>query len=131
MVIWLTFRHQDLRITALLRVAVLDGGYPAWQAEGLPIDNEPVEDEPVDAAAQAAASPPASTSYPAKLQVATFFSMSCIYACMQPQCECQRYDRDHWKTTRAKTACKEDVLVHVIDAGLEQVDLQCVLYRRG
>ncbi|CAL8463926.1 g3461 [Coccomyxa elongata] len=69
--VWWTFRafgHE--------RVAVLDGGFPAWQAEGLPIDSKPVEDDTVDAAAQAAARPPASISYPAKLQEGLVRSMA-------------------------------------------------------
>lgn len=69
--VWWTFRafgHE--------RVTVLDGGYPAWQAEGLPIESDPVDDDTVDAAAQAAASSPASTSYPAKLQEGLVRSMA-------------------------------------------------------
>ncbi|EIE18910.1 rhodanese domain-containing protein [Coccomyxa subellipsoidea C-169] len=61
--VWWTFRafgHD--------RVAVLDGGYPAWKAGGHPLDSDPVDDGAVDGAAQAAANPPASTKYPAKLQ---------------------------------------------------------------
>ena len=53
----------------ICRVAVLDGGFPAWTAEGFPIDTSPVSEEEVDAAASAARGPATSTSYPAKLRV--------------------------------------------------------------
>ena len=52
------------------RVAVLDGGFPAWQAKGYPVDSEGVSDAEVDAAAHAARqSKPSQARYPAKLQV--------------------------------------------------------------
>ena len=51
------------------RVSVLDGGFPAWVAEGFPVATEEVSSEEVDAAAVAARSPNPSGSYPAKLQV--------------------------------------------------------------
>ncbi len=51
------------------RVAVLDGGLPAWKAQGLPVDESPVTDDVLEAPAAAAANPPASTKYRAKLQV--------------------------------------------------------------
>ena len=52
------------------RVAVLDGGFPAWQAKGYPIDSEAVSNADVDAAAHAARQSTSSSSrYQAKLQV--------------------------------------------------------------
>ncbi len=52
------------------RVAVLDGGFPAWQAKGYPVDSEAVSDADVDAAAHAARQSKSSQArYPAKLQV--------------------------------------------------------------
>jgi 3-mercaptopyruvate sulfurtransferase SseA len=51
------------------RVAVLDGGLPAWKAEGYPLDTADVSEDEVDAAAAAARQPGASGRYPAKLQV--------------------------------------------------------------
>ena len=52
------------------RVAVLDGGFPAWQANDYPVDSETLSDAEVDAAAYAARqSPPRPSRYPAKLQV--------------------------------------------------------------
>ena len=50
------------------RVAVLDGGYPAWAAKGLPkeIDSVPAED--IEAPGRAAQSPPAQIAYKAVLQ---------------------------------------------------------------
>ena len=51
------------------RVSVLDGGFPAWTAEGFPVDTQAASEEEVDAAAAAARSPNASGAYPAKLQV--------------------------------------------------------------
>jgi 3-mercaptopyruvate sulfurtransferase SseA len=56
------------------RVAVLDGGYPSWKAGGHPIDSITLDNGEVDAPAQAAANPPASTRYPAELQVASLLS---------------------------------------------------------
>lgn len=58
-----------VNILVMCRVAVLDGGYPAWKAQGLPIDSSPVSNADVEGPAQAARNPPASTSYTAKLQV--------------------------------------------------------------
>lgn len=52
------------------RVAVLDGGFPAWQAKGYPVDSEAVSDADVDAGAHAARQSKSSQArYPAKLQV--------------------------------------------------------------
>jgi len=50
------------------RVAVLDGGYPAWAAKGLPkeIDSVPAED--TEAPGRAAQSPPGQAAYKAVLQ---------------------------------------------------------------
>ncbi|CAL5226222.1 g9064 [Coccomyxa viridis] len=51
------------------RVAVLDGGFPAWQAKDYPVDSEAVSDADVDAAAHAARQSKSSQArYPAKLQ---------------------------------------------------------------
>ena len=49
-------------------MAVLDGGYPAWAARGLPkeIDSVPAED--VEAPGEAAQSSPGNVSYKATLQ---------------------------------------------------------------
>jgi thiosulfate/3-mercaptopyruvate sulfurtransferase len=52
------------------RVAVLDGGFPAWQAKGYPIDSESVGDADIEAAVHAARQSPGSPHrYQAKLQV--------------------------------------------------------------
>lgn len=50
------------------RVAVLDGGYPAWQAAGFEIDAAVLEEEEINAAAKSAQNPPADTTYKAHLQ---------------------------------------------------------------
>lgn len=42
------------------RVAVLDGGLPAWKAAGGEVETTPVEDAAIHAAAEALRSPPAS-----------------------------------------------------------------------
>ena len=55
-------------------VSVLDGGLPAWQSAGLPLEEGPASEETVDAPAKAAADAAASSSsappprYPASLQ---------------------------------------------------------------
>lgn len=59
-------------VTTLLlagRVSVLDGGFPAWAADGLPVDSSPVPDDQLSAAGRAATSSPASTHYRAELNV--------------------------------------------------------------
>eukprot|EP00884_Botryococcus_braunii_P018921 jgi/Botrbrau1/5712/Bobra.0071s0043.1 len=61
--VWWTFRtfgHKD--------VAVLEGGLPAWKAEGRPLETTPVPDQAIEAPAIAAANPPPSATYKAKLQ---------------------------------------------------------------
>lgn len=50
-------------------MAVLEGGLPAWKAEGRPLETSPVSDRDREAPALAAASPPASSRYKARLQV--------------------------------------------------------------
>lgn len=57
------------------RVAVLDGGYPAWKSAGYDIDQQPVDKETVSAAATAASSPTTSQYKPTK-QVAPHFCCS-------------------------------------------------------
>ncbi len=49
---------------------MLDGGFPAWAGADLPVDASPVADD-LDAVAAAVASPPASASYRATLNVRT------------------------------------------------------------
>ena len=51
------------------RVAVLDGGFPAWEAQGLPVDDSSISKEAVEAAAAACAKPPSTSKYAAHLQV--------------------------------------------------------------
>lgn len=53
------------------RVSVLDGGFPAWAGADLPVETSPVSDDQLNVAASTAASPPASTSYHATLNVRT------------------------------------------------------------
>lgn len=43
------------------RVAVLDGGLPAWRAAGGEVDSSPVDEAALHAPAQALHSPPAAT----------------------------------------------------------------------
>lgn len=50
-------------------MAVLDGGFPAWSVDGLPIDRDAPSDQDVAAPGLAAKDPPSSPSYPAKLNV--------------------------------------------------------------
>ena len=55
------------------RVAVLDGGFPAWQAKGYPIDSEPVGDADIESAVHAARQSLGSPHrYQAKLQVCLY-----------------------------------------------------------
>lgn len=49
------------------RVAVLDGGMPAWKAAGGEVDTSPVDDARLHAAAEALRNPPATTRYQACL----------------------------------------------------------------
>ncbi|KAK9837484.1 hypothetical protein WJX81_005947 [Elliptochloris bilobata] len=61
--VWWTFRafgHD--------RVAVLNGGLPAWLAEGLPLDEAPADEAALAAPVQAARSPPANPCFRAHLQ---------------------------------------------------------------
>lgn len=50
------------------RVAVLNGGFPAWVGEGLPLDESPADEAELAAPALAARSPPADTRFHACLQ---------------------------------------------------------------
>ena len=56
-------------VSARHRVAVLDGGFPAWSADDLPLDCSALSEEEVAAPGLAAKNPPASPSYPAQLDV--------------------------------------------------------------
>ena len=51
------------------RIAVLDGGLPAWLAEGYQMDETPVSHDQIEAAVNAARQPPAKPQYQAHLQV--------------------------------------------------------------
>lgn len=53
------------------RVAVLDGGYPAWQAEGYEVDASPVSEHDVQACARAAALPQGRQRYIPEKQVSS------------------------------------------------------------
>lgn len=59
---WWTFR-----IFNHSKVAVLEGGFPEWQAAGLPVDASPADEAAVKLAREAAQSPAASTKYKAAL----------------------------------------------------------------
>lgn len=52
------------------RVAVLDGGMPAWKAAGFEVETSPVDEAALHAPAEALRSPPAGASYPAQLDAA-------------------------------------------------------------
>lgn len=56
---WHVFGHP--------RVAVLDGGLPAWKAAGGSLETTPVDEAALQAPVAALRSPPASTRYPARL----------------------------------------------------------------
>ena len=47
---------------------MLDGGYPAWAARGLPKEIDSVPSEDIEAPGKAAQSPPGQSSYKAVLQ---------------------------------------------------------------
>jgi thiosulfate/3-mercaptopyruvate sulfurtransferase len=51
------------------RVAVLDGGFPAWAADKLPVDTSQVTDDQMSAPAKAAAAPSTASHYRATLNV--------------------------------------------------------------
>ena len=57
---------------------MLDGGLPAWEEQGLPLDSSPVNEAavraPADAAQQQQAAPQATSSYKAVLQVGCDFA---------------------------------------------------------
>ena len=48
---------------------MLDGGFPAWAADKLPVDTSPVTDGQMSAPADAAAAPPTAPQYRATLNV--------------------------------------------------------------
>lgn len=48
---------------------MLNGGYPAWAARGLPKEIDSVPQEDIEAPARAAQSPPEKVAYKAVLQV--------------------------------------------------------------
>ncbi len=54
------------------RVAVLNGGLPAWVAQGLPLDDTPADEAALMAPVEAARSPPANTRFRAQLQARTW-----------------------------------------------------------
>lgn len=59
---WHVFGHR--------KVAVLDGGLPAWRAAGGEVHTSPVDEAALHAPAQALRSPPATTKYQARLDKA-------------------------------------------------------------
>jgi thiosulfate/3-mercaptopyruvate sulfurtransferase len=59
---WHVFGHS--------KVAVLDGGLPAWRVAGGEVDSSPVDEAALHAPAQALRSPPATTKYQARLDKA-------------------------------------------------------------
>jgi thiosulfate/3-mercaptopyruvate sulfurtransferase len=65
-----TAYHRGRQKVWPCRVAVLDGGFPAWQAKGYPTDTEPVGDADIEAAVHAARQSSGSPHrYQAQLQV--------------------------------------------------------------
>lgn len=62
--VWWTFQ-----VMGHSRVAVLDGGWPAWCAAGYAVDASPVDADAVHAPARAAAAPDAAPRFQATLQV--------------------------------------------------------------
>ena len=54
------------------RVAVLNGGLPAWVAQGLPLDETPADEGALMAPVEAARSPPSDTHFRAHLQARTW-----------------------------------------------------------
>lgn len=60
----------ELCLVPACRVAVLDGGLPAWKQQGYSVDMSPIDDNVANlsaATAAAAASHPPKTHYPATL----------------------------------------------------------------
>ena len=59
------------------RVSVMEGGFPAWKALGLPLESSPVPDDVVTAPAQAARSATSSSKsvYTAKLDKSKVISL--------------------------------------------------------
>ena len=65
-------KEKILRFTPIFlpaRVAVLDGGLPAWVAAGLLTDTDPLPLSEVEAPGLAGCSPPASPKFEAQLRV--------------------------------------------------------------
>lgn len=61
--VWWTFK-----VFGHSKVAVLDGGFPAWQSANLPLDAAPIPDDVITAPAAAARAPLPSVRYAAVLQ---------------------------------------------------------------
>ena len=61
------------------RVAVLDGGYPAWQAEGYEVDNSAAKEHEVQDCARAAASPVGRHRYRAEKDVSCLECLTPLY----------------------------------------------------
>ena len=98
------------------RVAVLDGGLPAWKAEGYPLKTAEVSEDEVDAAAAAARQPGASGRYPAKLQVDPLSLAPCL-----------THTRVH-----DSLQCRLGSATHLLARMLqESISSACLYWRRG
>ena len=71
-------RLSSSRGSLCCRVAVLDGGFPAWAADKLPVDTSPVTDDEMSAPANAAEAPPTAWHFRATLDVSN--------GCLNQQC---------------------------------------------
>lgn len=76
---WVHFLKCWLKLCVLLnfRVAVLNGGFPQWQAKGFKIDKSKRNEEEAKISAKAAENPSSSTSYKANLKV-TILQVYCM-----------------------------------------------------
>lgn len=60
---------------------MLDGGFPAWAADGLPVDTSPVTEDQMSAPAKAAAAPHAASQYRATLNVSRRLPLLTVCMC--------------------------------------------------
>lgn len=80
--VWWTFK-----VFGHDKVAVLQGGLPAWRSRGLPLDTAPPSDEAFSAGARACAAPPAAPSYRARLDKSKVRSLDDMVANISSRAE--------------------------------------------
>ncbi|KXZ50229.1 hypothetical protein GPECTOR_17g867 [Gonium pectorale] len=80
--VWWTFK-----VFGHDKVAVLQGGLPAWKARGLPLESEPPSDADMFAASRACAAPPPTTAYRAKLDSSKVRTIDDMLANISSQAE--------------------------------------------